>query len=165
MGLTIILGVLIGSIFNNSVNDNKSFIKRTLELFAWLIFWTLLSAFITWGISQVIAQAMDKDSFVLKDRQIEELQEIRPNVYVVTGIQHNTRSADYATVTVVVKNEKYTVRLDNAKITLNSSEHMMETRSYDFKSPILKWLFFDPERQEHDIYTPQSSLDGAFVIK
>lgn len=165
MGLTIILGVLIGSIFNSNVNDNRNFIKRTLEFFGWLIFWTLLSAFITWGISQVVAQTMNKDSFVLKDRKIEELQEISQDVYVVTGIQHNTRSADYATVTVVVEGKQYTVRLDNAKITLNSSEHMMETRNYDFKSPILKWLFFDPERQEHDIYTPQSSLGGAFVIK
>lgn len=165
MGLTIILGVVIGSIFNSKVNDGRNFARRALEFLGWLIFWTLLSAFITWGISQVVAQTMNKDSFVLKDRQIEELQEIKPDVYVVTGIQHNTRSADYATVTVVVEGKQYTVMLDNAKITLNSSEHMMETRSYDFKSPILKWLFFDPERQEHDIYTPQSSLGGAFIIK
>ena len=165
MGLTIILGVLIGSIFNREVNDGRSFARRALEFLGWLIFWTLLSALITWGISQGFAEGMNKESFVLRDIQIEELQEISPDVYVVTGIQHNTRSADYATVTVAVQGKQYTVRLDNAKITLNSSEHMMETRSYDFKSPILKWLFFDPERQEHDIYTPQSSLGGAFIIK
>lgn len=165
MGLTIILSVLIGSIFNHEINDCRSFAKRALEFLGWLIFWTLLSALITWGISQGFAEGMNKESFVLRDRQIEELQEIKPDVYVVTGIQYNARSADYATVTVVIKNKQHTVRLDDSKITLNSSEHMMETRNYDFKNPILKWLFFDPNRQEHDIYTPQSSLDGAFTIK
>lgn len=172
MGLTIILGVFIYLliVFNYDKphkTKTNSILKGLSTVFSNLAISVGLSLFITFIITlfALSVASVKEDDFIMVDRQVEELQEFAPNLYVVTGIEHGYRSPDHAKVTVLVNDETRNIHLQDAKIILNSSEHMMETRSYDFANPILRWLFFNPQVKEHDIYTPQSSLGGAFTIR
>lgn len=172
MGLTIILSIIIFLFivfsYDTSHKQNNGNIMSGL-------FTVLCNMVISFGISLIITYVVTviaigvvsekEDSLVMVDRQIEELQEFAPNLYVITGVGTVYRGPDYAKVTVLVNDETQNIHLQAAKIILNSSEHMIETRKYDFANPILRWLLFDPQVKEHDIYTPQSSLDGAFKIK
>ena len=97
--------------------------------------------------------------------KVETLQEIQPDVYVITGVQNNVRSLNNAKVTVKVNGDLREICIENSKIFLNWDEAIMETRYYDFKNSILNFLLFNPKITEHDIYVPQSSLDGAFTVQ
>lgn len=172
MGLTIILGILIYLLVVFVYDEphktkTNNILKSMFTVFSNLAISVGISlvivVIVTLFASGVVSEK--EDGLIMTDRQIEELQEFAPNLYVITGIEHGYRSPDRAKVTVLVNGETQSIYLQDAKIILDSSEHMLETRNYDFANPVLRWLFFNPQIKEHDIYTPQTSLDGAFTIK
>lgn len=171
MGLTIILSIIIW-LFIPYDWDERYKTKTTgiiSVLFTGLCDMAIsvgMSLFIVFVVSVMATGAVSEkeDGFTMVDRQVEELQEFAPNLYVITGIDSGYRGPDHAKVTVLVNDETRDIHLQDTEIILDSSEHMLETRNYDFANPVLRWLLFEPQVKEHDIYTPQTSLDGAFKI-
>ena len=170
MGLTIILAIVFSCIATFWFDELHKNFKSINNLIAFkntiinIVFSTAIAAGITVVLTFGI-KAFEAAKVELVDRQITELQEIEPNLYVITGVHNNPRGADYATVTVKVNDDFKEVYLKNSKIFLNWYEAIMETRYYDFANDFLNFLLFSPDITEHDIYVPQSSLDGEFSIQ
>lgn len=170
MGLTIILAIVFSCMATfgfdelhknfKSISKLKALTTITANTAASILIALMFSFIVMIGIRSF---GIAKMEFI--GSKVETLQEIQPDVYVITGVQNNSRSLDNATVTVKVNGDLREVYLENSKICLNWDEAVMETRYYDFKNSILNFLLFDPKVTEHDIYVPQSSLDGAFTIK
>ena len=167
MGLTIILGILLGLALLFGGNKPHS-VKYTIgDFIGALLGGCIMAVMITFIFTTITAEILGKDDayYVVTDRQIEELQEIEPGVYLTSAVETGYRTARFNMIVVKVNDRTRKVLLEDSKITLNSSEHMLETRKYDFANRILQWLLFNPAKEEYDIYTPQSGINGDFIIQ
>lgn len=170
MGLTIILAILFSCMatfgFDELHKNFKSMGKlKALKTITINITLGTLIALMFSFIIMIGIRSFGIAKVELVDSKVETLQEIQPNVYIITGVKNNAKSLDNATVTVKINSDFREVYLENSKIVLNWDEAVMETRYYDFKNSILDFLLFNPKVTEHDIYVPQSSLNGAFSIQ
>lgn len=164
MGLSIIFCIVITITLN--IEDIKyqtlhEKLSAYVNNFIFGLIIGLLTTVIMTGVAVWIMHSLDCE-FTLINTQKVELQEIEPNIYVISTSKNDS---DKIRVTVKVNNTLKNINITRNRIILNQNEQLLEINEYDFISPIIRWLLFNPRQIKYTIYTQQQSLDGIFYNK